>query len=108
MSLRRIGGQLGVHHQRVTNWALEHTEKVPAAPLPEKFEAAEIDGFFTLVGDKKSRIYLITNVGRGTRCVLGWNMVFRLFLALPLYTLLCGAPLRLLLQSSPIEKPSIS
>ena len=54
MNLRRIGRQLGVHHQSVANWAQEHAEKLPAAPVPEKVEAAEMDELFTFIGDKKT------------------------------------------------------
>jgi transposase-like protein len=54
MNLRRIGRQLGVHHQSVSNWVQEYAEKLPAAPVPEKVEAAEMDELFTFIGDKKT------------------------------------------------------
>ena len=55
MNLRRIGRQLGVHHQSVANWAKAHAEKLPDAPVPEKVDNAEMDELFTFIGDKKTR-----------------------------------------------------
>jgi transposase len=55
MNLRRIGRQLGVHHQSVANWAKAHAEQLPEAPVPEKVDNAEMDELFTFIGDKKTR-----------------------------------------------------
>jgi hypothetical protein len=55
MNLRRIGRQLGVHHQSVANWAKAHAEELPAAPVSEKIDNAEMDELFTFIGDKKTR-----------------------------------------------------
>ncbi len=52
--LRRTGRQLGVHHQSVANWAKEHAEQLPKAPVPEVVKAAEFDELFTYIGDKKT------------------------------------------------------
>jgi transposase-like protein len=52
--LRRTGRQLGVHHQSVANWAKEHAEQLPKAPVPEEVKAAEFDELFTYIGDKKT------------------------------------------------------
>jgi transposase-like protein len=51
--LRRTGRQLGVHHQSVANWAKEHAEQLPKAPVPEEVKTAEFDEIFTYIGDKK-------------------------------------------------------
>lgn len=73
MGLRRTGCQLGVPHQRVANWAKEHSEKLPKAPVPEEVKTVEFDELFTFIGEKK-RIYLITLVDRETRCILSWKV----------------------------------
>lgn len=52
--LRRTARQLGVHHQSVANWAREHAEELPEAPVPEKVRVAEFDEIFTYIGDKKT------------------------------------------------------
>lgn len=54
MGLRRTGRQLGVHHQSVANWAKDHAEKLPKAPVPEEVKTAEFDELFTFIGDKKT------------------------------------------------------
>ena len=54
INLRRIGRILGIHHQSVANWVKAHSEKLPAAPVPEKVEHAELDELFTFIGDKKT------------------------------------------------------
>jgi hypothetical protein len=54
MNLRRIGRQLGVNPQSVANWVMAHAEALPAAPVPEKVENAELDELFTFIGDKKT------------------------------------------------------
>ena len=52
--LRRTARQLGVHHQTVANWAKQHAEQLPEAPLPPVVKAAEFDEIFTYIGDKKT------------------------------------------------------
>jgi transposase-like protein len=52
INLRRIGRFLGVHHQSVANWVKAHSEKLPAAPAHAKVVHAELDEFFTFIGDK--------------------------------------------------------
>ena len=54
MGLRRTGRQLGVHHQSVANWAKDHAEQLPKAPLPEEVKTAEFDELYTFIGDKKT------------------------------------------------------
>src|SRR5512136_3234685 len=54
INLRRIARHLGVNHQSVANWANAHAEKLPAAPVPDKVEKAEMDELFTFIGDKKT------------------------------------------------------
>lgn len=54
MGLRRTGRQLGVHHQSVANWAKEHSETLPEAPVPEEVKTAEFDELFTFIGEKKT------------------------------------------------------
>ena len=54
MGLRRAGRHLGVHHQSIANWAKEHAEKLPKAPVPEEVKTAEFDEIFTFIGDKKT------------------------------------------------------
>jgi transposase-like protein len=57
--LRRTGRQLGVHHQSVANWAKEHAEKLPKAPVPDEVKTAEFDELFTFIGDKKNESTLL-------------------------------------------------
>lgn len=57
MNLRRIGRQLGVHHQSIANWAKAHAEQLPDAPVPEKVENAEMDELFTFIGEKKHDLH---------------------------------------------------
>jgi len=57
--LRRTGRQLGVHHQSVANWAKEHAEQLPQAPVPEEVKTAEFDEIFTYIGDKKTEFILL-------------------------------------------------
>jgi len=58
MGLRRIGRQLGVHHQSVANWTKAHSEKLPQAPVPAKVKTAELDELFTFIGEKKTKSML--------------------------------------------------
>jgi transposase-like protein len=53
-NLRRIGRQLGLHHQTVANWVKEYAEKLPEAPIPQQVKAAEMDELFTFIGEKKT------------------------------------------------------
>jgi transposase-like protein len=55
MGLRRIGRQLGVHHQSVANWTKAHAEKLPKAPVPTKGKIAELDELFTFIREKKTK-----------------------------------------------------
>ena len=54
MGLRRTGRHLGVHHQSVANWAKDHAEQLPKAPVPEEVKTAEFDELYTFIGDKKT------------------------------------------------------
>ena len=36
VNLRRIGRQLDLHHQTVSNWVNAHVSQLPDAPVPEK------------------------------------------------------------------------
>jgi len=54
INLRRIARHLGVNHQSVANWANADAEKLPAAPVPDQVEKAEMDELFTFIGDKKT------------------------------------------------------
>ena len=53
-NLRRIGRQLGLHHQTVANWVKEYAEKLPEAPIPKEVKTAEMDEIFTFIGEKKT------------------------------------------------------
>ena len=53
LSLRAIGRVLRVNHQSAANWIHAHASQLPAAPLPEDVEVAELDEMFTFVGSKK-------------------------------------------------------
>ena len=53
-NLRRIGRQLGLHHQTVANWVKEYAERLPAAPVPQQVKTAELDEIFTFIGEKKT------------------------------------------------------
>lgn len=54
MNFRRIGRQLGVDHKSVINWVKAYGAQLPAAPLPDDVNNAELDELFTFVGDKKT------------------------------------------------------
>ena len=54
INLRRIGRQLGIHHQTVANWVNAYASQLPDAPVPEQVNAAEMDELFTFIGDKKT------------------------------------------------------
>jgi len=53
-NLRRIGRQLGVHHQTVANWVKAYAENLPEAPVPKEVQTAELDELFTFIGEKKT------------------------------------------------------
>ena len=53
-NLRRIGRQLAINPQTVANWVKGYAEKLPAAPLPDQVQKAEMDELFTFIGDKKT------------------------------------------------------
>ena len=55
LNLRRIGRQLGVNHQSVTNWVRAYTAQLPPAPLPDKVETMEMDEMHTFIGHKKTK-----------------------------------------------------
>lgn len=59
IGLRRTGRQLSIHHQTVANWAKDHAEKLPKAPVPDKVKTAEFDEIFTFIGDKKTEFILL-------------------------------------------------
>ena len=52
--LRRTGGQLGIHHQTVANWAKKESEQLPETAVPAEVKAAEFDEIFTFIGDKRT------------------------------------------------------
>jgi len=54
INLRRIGRHLGIHHRRVSLWVQAYAAHLPAAPLPEEVQAAEMDELFTFIGHKKT------------------------------------------------------
>jgi len=54
INLRRIARHLGVNPQSVANWTKDHAEELPATPVPETVENAEMDELFTFIGDKKT------------------------------------------------------
>ena len=58
MNLRRVGRQLGLHHQTVANWVKEYAEKLPDAPVPKQVKTAELDEIFTFIGEKKTEFTL--------------------------------------------------
>lgn len=55
LNLRRIGRQLNVHHQTVSNWINAHAEQLPDASVPLKVAVVEMDELFTFIGDKKTK-----------------------------------------------------
>jgi hypothetical protein len=57
INLRRIARHLGVNHQSVANWANADAKKLPAAPVPDQVEKAEMDDLFTFIGDKKNNLH---------------------------------------------------
>src|SRR5215210_5218291 len=42
-NLRRIARHLKVHHRTVALWVSDHAEAVPAAPMPNEVQEAEMD-----------------------------------------------------------------
>ena len=54
VNLRRIGRQLGLHHQTVANWVKAYAERLPDAPVPKQVKTAEMDELFTFIGHKKT------------------------------------------------------
>ena len=54
INLRRIGRQLGIHHQTVANWVKGYAAALPETPLLEEVNEAEMDELFTFIGDKKT------------------------------------------------------
>jgi transposase len=56
MNFRRIGRQLGVHHQTVINWINAHIATLPdAPPVPDEVTVVEQDELYTFIGDKKTK-----------------------------------------------------
>ena len=54
MNLRRIGRHLGLHHRTVSLWVQAYAAQLPAPPVPEEVDEAEMDELFTFIGDKKT------------------------------------------------------
>ena len=76
MNLRRIGRVLGMSYQRVANWAKAYAAQLPDAPPPPsapRGSGGTRRGVY-LCRDKKTRIYLLTQVDRTTRCFLSWSV----------------------------------
>ena len=55
INLRRIARHLKIHHRTVSLWIKNHSETLPAAPVPEQVHTAELDELFTFIGDKKTK-----------------------------------------------------
>jgi transposase-like protein len=55
MNFRRIGRQLGVHHQTVINWINGHSAQLPPAPVPDTVTVIEQDELYTFIGHKKTK-----------------------------------------------------
>jgi insertion element IS1 protein InsB len=56
MNLRRIARHLGLHHRTVSLWIQAQADKLPDPPVPNEVKAAEMDEFFTFIGDKKPNL----------------------------------------------------
>jgi transposase-like protein len=54
LNFRRIARHLGVDHKSVMNWVKAHSAQLPAAPVPDDINNAELDELFTFVGKKKT------------------------------------------------------
>ena len=56
VNYRRIGRLLSVSHVSVMNWVKAHSEKLPAAPVPDEgsLEVIEMDELYTFVSRKKT------------------------------------------------------
>ena len=54
-NFRRIARHLKVNHRTVALWITEHVEALPAAPMPEAVQEAEMDELFTFIGEKKTK-----------------------------------------------------
>jgi hypothetical protein len=72
INLRRIARHLGVNHQSVANWANADAKKLPAAPVPDQVEKAEMDDLFTFIGDKKKNLHPIPSP------IMGWRKAEKL------------------------------
>jgi IS1 family transposase len=73
MNLRRIGRTLGVDHQTVANWVTAHANQLPdSPPVPGQW----IGRIVYLHREQKNEAYIVTNVDRVTRCIVGWDVVF--------------------------------
>ncbi len=56
MNFRRIGRQLGVHHQSVINWINAYVAQLPdTSPLPAEVTVVEQDELFTFIQQKKTK-----------------------------------------------------
>ena len=55
MNFRRIGRQLGVHHQTVINWINAHSAQLTPAPVPDTVTVIEQDELYTFIGHKKTK-----------------------------------------------------
>jgi len=57
-NFRRIARHLKVNPQTVAFWVTQHTESLPAAPVPAEVQVAEMDELFTFIGEKKTKFTL--------------------------------------------------
>ena len=77
---RRTGRNLRVNHQSIANWVKEAAQKALDAastravprPVVDEDTVVELDELFTFIGDKKNKIYVVTQVHRETRCFMSW------------------------------------
>ena len=53
-NLRRIARHLKVSPQTGSLWVTDRAEALPAAPVPQEINEAEMDEIFTFLGDKKT------------------------------------------------------
>ena len=74
-SLRGTAALEEVAPESVANWVKAHAARLPEPACPDEVDIAEMDEWFTFVGNKTQRVYLVTLVDRKTRCFLGWDVV---------------------------------
>jgi len=70
LNFRRTGRVLKVAHTSVMNWV---KARACASPTTDGVRTGRV---IHLHRRQKNEVYILTNVNRGTRCIVGWDVVF--------------------------------